>query len=177
MAAASADTAAATLSPREPYIRGPVPPPKSSTAKTATAAKAVAETEDAGNDAVPGGEQYAGTTSSRRGAHANLFRMKCPGSHRRVGVDPLQAFKKDHYRFSSHGGKGATPPGSSAATPVVAMIGGRSGVPSNEGVPATNIFGRSKPGKSGGEVRAEWAILSRIAIHQKLPMTKKRCNH
>lgn len=174
MAAISAATTAATLSSREPHIRGPMPPTKSSAAK---AAKAVAETNGAGNDTVPGEEQYAGTTSSRRSAYAHLFRMKRPGSHRRVGVDPLQALKKDQYRFSPDGRKGATPLGSGATTFVVAMIGGRSGVSSNEGVSATSIFGRSKPGKSGGEVCAEWVIVSGITIHQKFPMTKKCYNH
>ncbi|CAM9548995.1 unnamed protein product, partial [Scytosiphon promiscuus] len=34
------------------------------------------------------------------GAYARLFGMKQPGAHRRVGVDPLDGFKKDHYRGS-----------------------------------------------------------------------------
>lgn len=174
MAAISAATAAATLSSREPHIRGPVPPAKSSPAK---AAKAAAETEDAGIDTVPGEEQYAGTTSSRRSAYAHLFRMKRPGSHRRVGVDPLQALKKDHYRFSPDGRKGATPHESRDTTSVVAMIGGRSGVSSDEGVSATSVFGRSKPGKSGGEVCAEWFFFSGIIIHQKFSMTKRHYNY
>eukprot|EP00903_Cladosiphon_okamuranus_P012027 g11292.t1 len=39
--------------------------------------------------------------TGRGGAYARLFDMKHPGAHRRVGVDPLDGFKKDHYRSAS----------------------------------------------------------------------------
>lgn len=43
----------------------------------------------------------AATATDRGGAYARLFGMKHPGAHRRVGVDPLDGFKKDHYRGST----------------------------------------------------------------------------
>ncbi|CAM9176610.1 unnamed protein product, partial [Hapterophycus canaliculatus] len=61
---------------------------------------AVAGEEGAASAAASAGTS-ASTSTSRGGAYARLFGMKHPGAHRRVGVDPLDGFKKDHYRGST----------------------------------------------------------------------------
>lgn len=50
---------------------------------------------------VAGEETAAAAATGRGGAYARLFGMRHPGTHRRVGVDPLDGFKKDHYRGGS----------------------------------------------------------------------------
>lgn len=98
-----------------------------------------------------GGGAPSAASKGGGGAYARLFSMKHPGSHRRVGVDPLDNFKKEHYRIGAEkgGGRGAGGGGGGGGAVVIAGAGGESA--SNGGGEAGDrVF---KPAKVGGEVR------------------------
>lgn len=65
---------------------------------TALASTAVAAAAAAVTEVGVGGKSFG--TGGRGGSYARLFGLKHPRSHRRVDVDPLGSFKKNHYRVS-----------------------------------------------------------------------------
>lgn len=95
--------------------------------------------------------------------------MKHPGAHRRVGVDPLDGFKKDHYRSSSAAAAAAAAADTSggAFEDERGAVGERGGARVKGGVPGQGERGGggevSKPRTSGGEVRA-YRVLRKNAI-------------
>ena len=164
--AMSTATTAAARTPPEQHIRGLTPSAKSSYGEAAGIATAVETSDATGSNGItgrgqarcvkaePGEKRECGPTNSRYGTNASLFRMKHPGWHRRVGVDPLEAFKKGCYRSTPVSGRGPIP-GGVAATPVLTMAGDQCRSTREEIIAVENIGGDPKQGNVRGEVRAE----------------------
>lgn len=104
-----------------------------------------------------------GVPGGRGGSYARLFSLKHPGSHRRVGVDPVADFKKEHYRGSNAKGGGS---GSGAEVFVRTggdMVSGVSAVAVKGGESGAAVV---KPAKHNGEVRMEniFFIISTVVL-------------
>ncbi|CAM9172771.1 unnamed protein product [Ectocarpus sp. 12 AP-2014] len=143
----------------KPHTWVPATPAKTSSAfmAAAVAAAAAAATRSSPNSggkhsggkhshAFVGGEGKTSTASAtgRGGAYARLFGMKHPGAHRRVGVDPLDGFKKDHYQ----GGAAAAAAAVDASAPFSGDIGG---VKHGQGAGVEEV---STPRKPDGDTNA-----------------------
>ncbi|CAB1099993.1 unnamed protein product [Ectocarpus sp. CCAP 1310/34] len=134
----------------KPHTWVPATPAKTSSAlMAAAAATATRGSPNSGGKhlhAVVGGEGKTSTApaTGRGGAYARLFGMIHPGAHRRVGVDPLDGFKKDHYRG------GAAAAAAAAAVDASAPFSGDiGGVKHGQGAGVEEV---SKPRKPDGDV-------------------------